>query len=141
MGMIGTKKCTRCKEYFYPSHGSQKLCPYCQSKPYQGKGRPPKAEKCSLFGCNRRHFGKGYCEIHYKQLVGTPKGTRARRLKAAKKWQKEGAVMCEMFRDCEVYFIPRARNQFGLQKICPTCAKKRSYKKTHLGALKGKRPQ
>ena len=125
LGMINTKRCKRCKEFFFPSAGNQVLCPYCQNRPYHGKGRPPKHMKCEIFWCNRLHSGKGYCDVHYKQLIGTPRGTRSRRLRAAQKWLEEGAVMCEMFRDCEVYFIPKARNQYGIQKICPTCALKR----------------
>jgi len=127
LGMIGTKRCKRCKEFFYPSHGSQVLCPYCQNRPYGGRGRPNKYEKCLIFGCKRKHWAKNYCEIHYKQLIGSPKEIRAKKLKVAEKWVSKGTRLCEMFKECEVYFIPKARNQYGLQKICPTCARKRSY--------------
>ena len=129
LGMIGTKRCNRCGEYFYPNMERNIYCPYCSGKPYSGKGRPNKYEKCKLFGCLRKHFGKGYCRRHYVQLVGGPRQVKVERLKAAKKWNKKGTVMCEMTRDCEVYFIPRAKNQYGRQKICPRCVEKRDYKK------------
>ena len=129
-GTIETKKCARCKELFFPSHGSQKLCPYCQGRPYGGKGRPPKSVRCQEFGCPNKHFAKGYCEKHYKYFIKNKADEIKRKLKKAEKWHKEGTLMCEFFRGCQVYFTPKARNQFGLQKICPNCAKLRSYKTT-----------
>ena len=87
---------------------------------------------CVVFGCGKERIpgkgGRGLCEDHYNQLVKTPRSTKARRLKAAEKWKEEGMVMCKFFEECEVFFIPKAANQFGVQKYCPTCNKRQHSK-------------
>ena len=132
LGMIGTKKCRRCRDYFYPSQGKQKFCHYCQGKSTI-KGRPMKTKFCRVFSCGKERKpgegARGLCKEHYNILIKNPATTKRKRIKAAQGWLDKGARLCEMFKDCEVYFFSKARNQFGIQKICPTCAKKRSYKK------------
>ena len=70
--MIGTKKCRRCRDYFYPSQGKQKFCPYCQGKSTI-KGRPMKTKFCRVFSCGKERKpgegARGLCKEHYNKKI------------------------------------------------------------------------
>jgi hypothetical protein len=103
------------------------LCPWCQERPIV-IGRPIKIKYCVVFGCGKERIpglgARGLCKEHYNQLIKNPRSLKRKRLKAAEKWKEEGMQICKFFEECEVYFIPRARNQHGVQKYCTTCARK-----------------
>lgn len=133
LGGVKTKKCIRCHEYFFPNTARQKHCPYCLGKPIV-KGRPMYVKFCRLLNCQLERVpgegAKSLCKKHYNILIKNPADARRKKMKAAEKWEKVGVQTCRMFEECEVFFFPKGRNQYGTQKFCPSCAQKRSWDKT-----------
>lgn len=123
IGGVKTKRCYRCDEDFFPSRDNQKLCPYCQERPSRYN------RLCSLFGCENKHFARGFCQKHYEESR-KEKRVMQRKMAKAKKHAGSNAVICKLFKECEVYFVPIHKNRYGKQKYCSTCSKKLRYGKT-----------
>lgn len=114
IGLIGYRVCKRCHEGYLPSHGSQKLCPYCQSHPVKRKSD----QTCRVRECLEpvgKKGGFGFCERHYSQLIRWP------REKARLAAKREGVVVCETFKHCQVFFKPTSRFHLKREKYCPNC--------------------
>ncbi len=116
LGMLKTKRCSRCHEYFYPNTPRAKRCPYCVGKNY-----PLSKHKCRIWDCeNLVGKGKnGLCLSHYIKLVRNPKIKMQRALK------RTGYKICQTYLKCEVFFVPKDKLHWGVQKYCPNCQKTR----------------
>jgi hypothetical protein len=84
-----TKTCTKCKEtksveLFYKSKKTNKIDYYCKTcrvgTALNSHRNPITKPKCSLDGCDRFHYAKNMCRVHYARTVrhGSPelKNTR-----------------------------------------------------------------
>jgi len=114
IGLRGYKVCKRCREGYLPNHGSQKLCPYCQTHPVLKKW----INKCKVRDCKyivSKKGGKGFCPTHYASLVRWP----AQKRKLADK--REGYIVCKTFETCQIVFKPTHKNSALREKYCPRC--------------------
>jgi hypothetical protein len=78
--MIITKKCTGCQEdkaltEFYSTktyralkHGVDYYCKECRNGHTLRIQRGPATRPCSVDGCDRRHYAKDYCRLHYDRV-------------------------------------------------------------------------
>lgn len=78
--MIITKKCTSCQEdkaltEFYSTktyaalkHGVDYYCKVCRNGETLRIQRGPATRVCSVDTCDRRHYAKDYCRLHYDRV-------------------------------------------------------------------------
>ncbi len=74
-GYMAIKTCTRCKQtkpvsdfykpkYHADENGYDYYCKYCRNGAHL-KSRLNNTKKCSLEGCDKTHYAKSYCRLHW----------------------------------------------------------------------------
>lgn len=77
---MNTKTCSDCKEekdlsQFYSGHawrtlkyGHDRLCKSCRNGYNLKMSRTQGSKSCTVDDCDKRHYAKGYCRVHYDRV-------------------------------------------------------------------------
>lgn len=73
---------------------------YNRIKKYKSVNLPDKVKKlCKFIDCNLVHFGKGFCERHYKSMIDKPRRAKIGcTVTECNKFSNEASTICDMHR-------------------------------------------